>query len=111
MIAREWKAKCPLKHKEGFISYLRDTGLKETSSLHGFIGAQILNREFDDEVEIVFITYWESLECIKAFSGEDISVAKLYPEDSKYELKPDLQVTHYQVVENKWVKQANNSDK
>ncbi|CDT98996.1 conserved hypothetical protein (fragment) [Vibrio diabolicus] len=49
------------------------------------------------------LTYWEGLECIKAFSGEDISVAKLYPEDEEYKWNPDRHVSHYEVRENMWL--------
>ncbi|WP_299143933.1 antibiotic biosynthesis monooxygenase [uncultured Vibrio sp.] len=103
MIAREWKATCPKKHEEGFITYLYETGIKDTSDTEGFLGAQILQRDLDNSTEIILVTYWEDLECIKAFSGQDISVAKLYPEDEKYELKPERHVKHYEVRENTWL--------
>lgn len=105
MIAREWKAKCPKEHEEGFISYLYETGIKDTSSTKGFLGAQIFNRDTDlaNEVEVTLITYWKALECIKAFAGENINVAKLYPEDETYKLKPDDFVIHYKVRENTWL--------
>ncbi|NEQ46587.1 MAG: antibiotic biosynthesis monooxygenase [Leptolyngbya sp. SIOISBB] len=103
MIAREWKATCPKEYKKGFIEYLYKTGVKETSETEGFLGAQIFKRELDDEVEITLLTYWKSLECIKAFAGEDIHVAKLYPEDDNYKLKPDTHVNHYEVHENMWL--------
>lgn len=105
MIAREWKAKCPKEHEEGFISYLYETGVKDTSVTQGFLGAQIFNRDTDisNEVEITLITYWENVECIKSFAGEDIGIAKLYPEDEQYKLKPDGHVIHYKVRENNWL--------
>ncbi|MFT6266446.1 MAG: heme-degrading monooxygenase HmoA [Oleiphilaceae bacterium] len=105
MIAREWKAKCPKEHEEGFISYLYETGIKDTSATQGFLGAQIFNRDTDisDEVEITLITYWETLECIKSFAGENIDIAKLYPEDEQYQLNPDGHVIHYKVRENSWL--------
>lgn len=105
MIAREWKAKCPKEHEEGFISYLYETGIKDTYATQGFLGAQIFNRDTDvsDEVEITLITYWKNLECIKSFAGEDIGIAKLYPEDEQYKLKPDGYVIHYKVRENSWL--------
>ncbi|MCJ8300150.1 MAG: antibiotic biosynthesis monooxygenase [Pseudomonadales bacterium] len=105
MIAREWKAKCPKEHEEGFISYLYQTGIKDTSATQGFVGAQIFNRDTDisDEVEITLISYWETLECIKSFAGENINIAKLYPEDEQYHLKPDSHVIHYKVRENSWI--------
>lgn len=103
MIAREWKAKCPLKHKKGFISYLYETGIKDTSVLDGYMGAQIFTRDIDGKAEIKLITYWKDIDCIKSYAGEEISVARLYPEDYKYELDPDNFVYHYEVLENQWV--------
>ncbi|CDT63667.1 conserved hypothetical protein [Vibrio coralliirubri] len=103
MIAREWKTTCPKEHEEGFIAYLYETGIKDTSCTRGFLGAQIFNRDLGDDVEITLLTYWENLECIKAFSGENISVAKLYPEDEKYKLNPDRHVSHYKVRESMWL--------
>ncbi|WP_440871395.1 antibiotic biosynthesis monooxygenase family protein [Vibrio diabolicus] len=103
MIAREWRATCPKEHEEGFIAYLYETGIKDTSSTPGFLGAQILNRDLGDNAEITLLTYWEDLECIKAFAGENISVANLYPEDEKYKLNPDRHVSHYEVRENMWL--------
>ncbi|WP_325895079.1 antibiotic biosynthesis monooxygenase family protein [Grimontia sp. NTOU-MAR1] len=101
MIAREWKVRCPRYHEEGFISYLYETGVKETSETEGFQGAQIFKRDIDGKSEITLISYWKDLECIKAFAGEDIGIARLYPEDEKYELKPDFHVSHYEVVESR----------
>ena len=99
MVAREWKCKCPIGKKDGFIEYLKETGVKETSSTRGFLGAQVFARQADDKVEITLITYWEDASVIKAFAGEQIEKAKLYPEDWKYDLEPDLLVRHYEVVE------------
>ncbi len=103
MFAREWKARTPYKHKDGFINYLYETGIKDTSSTKGFKGSQILTRDLEDKVEIILITYWDSLESIKAFAGEDIGIARLYPEDEKYELEPDTFVLHYEVVESSFI--------
>lgn len=102
MYAREWKARCPDAQKEGFIQYLYETGIKETSATSGFKGAQIFSRSLNGKTEITLISYWVSLASIKAFAGEDISIAKLYPEDATYELEPDDFVNHYDVVENTW---------
>jgi hypothetical protein len=99
MYAREWKCTCPLVQKAGFIQYLYETGVKETAATAGFRGAQIFERELENVVEITLITYWETLESIHAFAGEDISVAKLYPDDAQYQIVPDTEVKHYHVIE------------
>ena len=103
MIAREWKARVPLSEKEGFLSYLNETGVKETSATSGFKGAQVLVRDLEKKSEVTLVTYWSSVEAIKAFSGEEIEIAKLYPDDYKYDLEPDHFVSHYEVVENVWL--------
>ncbi|MGD9007527.1 MAG: hypothetical protein PVG41_06385 [Desulfobacteraceae bacterium] len=103
MYAREWKCKVPLKWCKGFIDYLYRTGVKDTSSTIGFNGAQIFRREIDGKAEITLITYWDNLSSIEAFAGEDISKAKLYPEDYKYEIEPELTVKHYEVLEHRFV--------
>ena len=104
MIAREWKARCPMSKKEGFIAYLYETGVKDTSSTEGFKGAQIFGRKVNEfTFEVTLITYWPTRESIVAFAGQDIEVAKLYPEDDEYELDPDTFVRHYDVIENHWV--------
>ena len=107
MIARLWKTKCPARHKRGFLEHLQRTGIDETTATPGFQGAQVLARDMPKEdkedmvdmVEIALITYWDGLESIKAFAGDDIDVARLYPGDERYELDPDDFVTHYAVVD------------
>lgn len=75
------------------------TGIKDSSTTPGFLGAQIFRRSLTAKVELILITYWDNLESIKAFAGNDISQARLYPEDKVYELEPDLSVRHYEVIE------------
>ncbi len=99
MIAREWKCKCPNTKKEGFIKYLYKTGVTETSKTSGFMGVQIFSRYIQGKSEITLITYWDKIESIKKFSGEDIDIAKLYPEDYKFDIEPELSVKHYKVIE------------
>lgn len=101
MIARVWKARCPQRHRQGFLGHLQRTGIDETSATPGFRGAQVLVRDVEgtDAVEFVLTTYWDSLDSITAFAGRDIGLARLYPGDEAYELEPDDYVTHFEVVE------------
>ncbi|MBK1851995.1 antibiotic biosynthesis monooxygenase [Marinobacter sp. 1-4A] len=99
MIAREWKCRVPEAHNKGFTDYLYETGIKDSYATPGFLGAQIFRRSLTDKIELTLITYWDNLESIKAFAGDDISQARLYPEDGAYELEPDLSVQHYEVIE------------
>ena len=99
MIAREWKCRVPEVHGEGFRDYLYETGIKDSSSTPGFLGAQIFRRSLRGKIELTLITYWQDLDAIRTFAGQDISRARLYPEDEAYQLEPDLSVQHYEVIE------------
>jgi hypothetical protein len=48
-------------------------------------------------VEIVTLSFWDSVQAIAAFAGEDIERAVYYPEDDRYLLERDPRVVHYQV--------------
>ncbi len=106
MIAREWKCRVPLVHSEGFTAYLYETGIKDSSATPGYIGAQIFRRALQDRIELTLITYWNDLESIKAFAGEDVEQARLYPEDAVFELEPELTVQHYEVIEHQFDAQS-----
>lgn len=99
MIAREWKCRVLEVHGAGFIGYIYETGIKDSSATPGCLGAQIFRRSLTAKIELTLITYWGNLESIKAFAGDDTSQARLYPEDEVYELEPDLSVQHYEVIE------------
>jgi len=103
MYAREWKARCPVASKDSFIAYLYETGIKDTAATAGYLGAQIFTRTLENRVEVTLISYWDSLESVKSFAGENISEARLYPEDFKYGLEADHFVSHYEVIENQWL--------
>lgn len=103
MIVREWKVTCLKEYGKEFIEHLYLTGVKDTSRTKGFLGAQILNRDLGSDVEITLLTYWQTLEYIKAFSGENMSVANFHPEDDKYKLNPDRHVNHYEVCATMWL--------
>jgi heme-degrading monooxygenase HmoA len=51
-----------------------------------------------DETEFITPSRWESREAIKAFAGDDIEAAVLYPEDEKY-LVGESTIAHYVVVD------------
>lgn len=97
MIAREWRCICPAEKIEDFIPYLHETGVRDAESTAGFRGAEILQRELDGAYEVVLITFWDSVESIKGFSGDDIEKAVLYPEDYKYGITSEPTVRHYSV--------------
>lgn len=99
MIAREWRCICPSENIDEFIPYLCITGVKDAKNTPGFKGAEILRRDDGASVEVTLITFWESMDSIKTFAGDNTEKAVLYPEDYKYGISSDLSVKHYIVAD------------
>jgi heme-degrading monooxygenase HmoA len=59
----------------------------------------MLRRLEGDRAEFVMISLWSSEEAIRAFAGDDISIAVFYPEDDRYLIERELTATHYEVVD------------
>jgi len=98
MIARRWKCICPPRQRDGFLAHLNETGMKDISTTPGFLGGQILERPLGDALEITLISYWDSAEAIRKFAGDNIEVARLYPDDERYDIVADQHVTHYTII-------------
>jgi heme-degrading monooxygenase HmoA len=73
--------------------------LKEYAETPGNRGVHTLRRVADGKCEFFLLTFWESWDAIKAFAGADYEKAVYYPEDEKFLLALDPQVTHYEVID------------
>lgn len=59
----------------------------------------MLRRDDGGETEFITLSMWASREAIKAFAGEDIEVAVVYPEDEQYLIGGESSVARYKVVD------------
>jgi heme-degrading monooxygenase HmoA len=99
-VARIWRGVIRTEDRDAYNAYVADTGIKEYRQTPGNQGAHILTRDLGDgRTEITTLSFWSSLDSIRAFAGDDISVAVFYPEDDRYLLERDLTVTHYEVAD------------
>jgi heme-degrading monooxygenase HmoA len=97
MIARIWRGKTARADRDAYRGYLRQTGLRDYLATPGNQGAYVLWREVGDQAEFVTISFWETEAAIAGFAGEPISRAVFYPEDDKYLIDRDYEVSHYHV--------------
>jgi heme-degrading monooxygenase HmoA len=59
----------------------------------------MLRRDEEDRTEFITLSFWASREAIRAFAGDDIEAAVLYPEDERYLIGGDSTINHYEVVD------------
>jgi heme-degrading monooxygenase HmoA len=99
MIARSWHGSVPSAKANDYHQYLLATGLKDYAAVKGNRGVVLLKREEVDITHFQTLTFWNSIEAIKEFAGEDYEKARYYPEDKDYLLEFELLVTHFEVLE------------
>lgn len=99
LIARLWHGVTPAARADAYAAYLQHTGVADCRSTPGNRGVQVLRRVAFGEAHFLFISFWDSLDAIRAFAGDDVERARYYPEDREYLLELEPTVTHYEVLE------------
>ena len=96
-ILREWRAEIRRPKKAEYLEYVRTTGIADYRNTPGNLGAVVAVRDLDaDRSEIVTLSWWTSLEAIRAFAGDPVDQARYYPADAKYLLTMPETVIHYE---------------
>ncbi|MGH3165731.1 MAG: hypothetical protein ACRDN0_07530 [Trebonia sp.] len=97
---RTWSATADSEGAGNYSHYFTVTLLPELRKLPGFEGAYLLRRDLDGDgtVELTAHTFWESTEAIRAFAGDDITVAIVEPEARAMLLDFDRTATHRSVA-------------
>ncbi|MGZ8556864.1 MAG: antibiotic biosynthesis monooxygenase [Chitinophagaceae bacterium] len=96
MIARTWHGRTKSSDADRYREYVMETGIKNLTSTNGNAGAQIWQQQDGDITHIWVVSWWDSLESIKAFAGEDITIARYYDADPDYLLELERNVQHYE---------------
>ena len=98
MIVRMWHGRVPTDKAEAYRRFLNETAIPDYSSVDGNLGVYILERREGDVTHFITLTFWEDMEAIKRFAGDDPEVAKYYPQDKDFLLEFEPGVVHYEVV-------------
>jgi len=98
MIVRMWHGRVATTKAQAYREFLTRRAIPDYRSVEGNISVSILERQEGDVVHFVTMTSWSSLEAIKGFAGDDVEVAKYYPEDQGFLLEFEPTVVHYEVV-------------
>jgi heme-degrading monooxygenase HmoA len=98
MIARIWHGRTKASDAEEYTRYLHASGIPDYRRTPGNKGAWVLRQTDGNVAHFLTLTFWDSTESIKAFAGDDITVARYYPEDAQYLLEFEPTVSHYEIV-------------
>lgn len=89
MIARVWRGATRAADAEAYAAYV-ERCLEGERSL-------VLQRVDGERAEIETIIFFDSLDDVRAFAGDDIDRARFYPEDDRYLTEREPTVRHFDV--------------
>ena len=101
MIGRIWHGYTTTANADIYENLLKEeifTGIRQRS-IPGFQEIQLLRRELTNEVEFVTIMWFDDLEAVRAFAGEDYEVAVVPPHARALLSRFDERSQHYAVEE------------
>jgi heme-degrading monooxygenase HmoA len=99
MIARIWSGAVRTVDADEYAGYIRETGFAEYGRTPGNRGAWLLRRDDEGTTEFMTLSLWDSIGAVRAFAGEDIEAAVLYPEDERYLVGGESRIAHYDVAD------------
>ena len=98
MVTRIWHGATHAAKSDEYLNLTRTVAIPDYRSTPGNRGAYALRRMEGDTAHFLMVTFWESEEAIRAFAGDDITVAIVEPEARAMLLDFGRTATHRSVV-------------
>ena len=98
MIVRMWHGRVPTAKAAAYREFTNRRAIPDYRLVPGNISVHILERAEGDITHFITLTFWDNLDVIRGFAGEDVERAKYYPEDKDFLLEFEPTVVHYEVV-------------
>ena len=98
MIARMWFGRTKAEDYDAYLAYLEESGVAELNRTPGNQGVMVLRRVDGNEAEFGVISFWDSLDDVKAFAGDNVDAARYFPDDQRYLLEFTPKLKHFEVA-------------
>ena len=100
MISRIWHGWTSRQNADAYESLLRGEIFKgiDHREIRGYHGIHLLRRDVPEGVEFVTVMWFDSLDAIKAFAGEDSEAAVVPPKARALLARFDARSAHYNVL-------------
>ncbi len=99
MISRIWHGFTVHENADAYEALLKTeifTGIQNRSII-GYKGIQLFRRTLDVEVEFITIMWFDSIDAVRIFAGEDYEVAVVPPKARTLLSRFDARSQHYEV--------------
>jgi heme-degrading monooxygenase HmoA len=98
MIGRLWRGWATAPHALAYEEIFRTSILPDLQRIGGFVAAYVLRRDAGEEVEIVTLTLFGSMEAIQEFAGSEPELAHVTVEARQLLSRFEKTVIHYEVL-------------
>jgi hypothetical protein len=101
MICRLWRGWTTPKNADAYERIIRGEVIPgiEARRIQGFRHIDLMRRELGDEVEFQTLMWFDSLDAIVAFVGEDYAVSHVPPQARAVLKRFDSHAAHYEVID------------
>jgi hypothetical protein len=97
MIARTWRGWTTPANADAYENFLNQHIFPQLRAIAGHGGVQLLRRDLPEESEFVVINYFDSIDAVKRFAGEDYTVPVFEPEARLLLSRIENEAFHYEV--------------
>ena len=87
MIVRTWTGRTARENAEIYGAFLERTAFPDYGDVPGNRGWLLLRRDDGDAVAFTLVSFWDSMDAVRRYAGEQAERPKYYSEDEKYLLE------------------------
>ena len=99
MITRIWHGRTSAAKADEYLNLMRTVAIPDYRATPGNTGAYALRRIEGGTAHFLMLTFWESEAAVRAFAGDDVTLAKYYDFDKNFLLEMEPTSTHYETYD------------
>ena len=99
MIGRIWHGTVPVEKSDAYLKKMRTVALPGYRGVDGNRGAWVMHRIEGDIAHFDMLTFWDDVDAIKRFAGEDYLASYYFDFDDDFLIENEPHVRHWEMYE------------
>ena len=96
-IMRLWHGEVAIEKADEYEKFMIDRAALDYGSVEGLIKLYFQRKDEEKKAHFLLVTLWDSINSVKKFTGDNLELAKYYPEDDDFLLEKEKYVSMYKV--------------